>query len=489
MKRKGKTWIKKCKKMTLSSIEYFLFLPTVFLLFWLVFGKTKTIQNIFIVASSLLFYGFWDWHFLGLVLLIVFSTFYSGLCFERIGDNNKKRKLVLWCTLILNLTILFFFKYYNFFIQAFADSLTLFGEHSSVSTLRIILPVGISFYTFTALSYTIDVYQRKVEPTKDILAYFAYSTFFPSILSGPISRAQKQLPQFFRKRFFDYNKVVEGCKYLLLGAIMKMCLADKIGVYVDLIYDNYLNCSGNTLFLTSICYTIQIYADFAGYSLLAIGSGKLLGIEIPTNFIRPYFAKTITDFWRRWHISLTTWFRDYIYFPLGGNRCSKVRWILNTMIVFMVSGLWHGANYTFLIWGVMHGMFMIIERFVYGDRIKQIPEGFTPINLLRWMITFLVVNFAWILFRLDSLRDAAIVLERIFTDRGHLYLAPFAKDFTIPALLIVFCFEFYSEKNNNRLLLMDNQTKTVRWVTYTVLLLFLVLFGSFEQTQFIYFQF
>jgi D-alanyl-lipoteichoic acid acyltransferase DltB (MBOAT superfamily) len=475
--------------MTLSSIEYFLFLPSVFLLFWLVFGKTKTIQNIFIVASSLLFYGFWDWRFLGLLLLTALSTFYSGLCFERVGDNNKKRKLVLWVTLIINLGILFFFKYYNFFIQAFADSITLLGGHASVSTLRIILPVGISFYTFAALSYTIDVYQRKVEPTKDVLAYLAYATFFPSILSGPISRAQKQLPQFFTKRQFDYNKAVEGCKFLLLGAIMKMCLADRIGVYVDQVYSNYLSYSGNTLFFTSICYTIQIYADFAGYSLMAIGSGKLLGIELPTNFIRPYFAKTVTDFWRRWHISLTTWFRDYIYFPLGGNRCSKARWMVNTMVVFVVSGLWHGANYTFLIWGAMHGLFMIGERLIYGDRIKSIPTGLSLINIVRVLITFSIVNFAWIFFRLDSLGDVVNVINKIVIDRGGLYFDINVMVYVIPSLLLVFLFDRYAERNQDRLLLMDSKNSVVRWVSYVVFILFLVILGSFEQTQFIYFQF
>lgn len=475
--------------MTLSSIEYFLFLPSVFLLFWLVFGKTKTIQNIFIVASSLLFYGFWDWRFLGLLLLTALSTFYSGLCFERVGDNNKKRKLVLWVTLIINLGILFFFKYYNFFIQAFADSITLLGGHTSVSTLRIILPVGISFYTFAALSYTIDVYQRKMEPTKDVLAYLAYATFFPGILSGPISRAQKQLPQFLTMRSFDYSKAVGGGKFLLLGAIMKMCLADRLGVYVDQVYGDYLSYSGNTLLFTSILYTIQIYADFAGYSLMAIGSGKLLGIDLPVNFIRPYFAKTVTDFWRRWHISLTTWFRDYIYFPLGGNRCSKARWMFNTMVVFVVSGLWHGANYTFLIWGAMHGLFMISERLVYGDRIKSIPTGLSLINIVRVLITFSIVNFAWIFFRLDSLGDVVNVINKIVIDRGGLYFDINVMVYVIPSLLLVFLFDRYAERNQDRLLLMDSKNSVVRWVSYVVLILFLVILGSFEQTQFIYFQF
>lgn len=474
--------------MTLSSIEYFLFLPAVFMLFWLVFNKMKTLQNIFIVAASLFFYGLWDCRFLGLLLLTVFTTFFSGVFMERITEN-RKRKYVLWLTIVVNLGILFFFKYFNFFIQAFSDTVTLFGGHASVSTLRIVLPVGISFYTFAALSYTIDVFQRKIEPTKDVLAYLAYATFFPGILSGPISRAQKQLPQFMTKRSFDYSKAVGGGKFLLLGAIMKMCLADRLGVYVDQIYGDYLAYSGNTLLFTSICYTIQIYADFAGYSLMAIGSGKLLGIDLPTNFIRPYFAKTVTDFWRRWHISLTTWFRDYIYFPLGGNRCSKARWMFNTMVVFVVSGLWHGANYTFLIWGAMHGLFMIGERLIYRDKIKSIQTGISFTNILRILITFLIVNFAWIFFRLDSLGDVMNVINKIVTDRGGLYFDINVMAYVIPALILVFLFDRYAERNQDRLLLMDSKYRAVRWVSYIGLVLFLVILGSFEQTQFIYFQF
>lgn len=474
--------------MVLSSIEYFLFLSAVFLLYWLVFSRSKTSQNVFVVSASLFFYGLWDWRFLGLLLLTAISTFMSGVLLKK-DEVSSKRKIVLWFTLILNLGILFFFKYFNFFVQAFSDTITLFGGRAGISTLRIILPIGISFYTFAALSYTIDVYQRKIEPTKDILAYLAYSTFFPCLLSGPISRAQKQLPQFFEKRTFNYEKAVEACKFLLLGAIMKMCLADRLGVYVDTVYGNYNNYSGNTLLLTSVLYTIQIYADFAGYSLLAIGSGKLLGIELPTNFIRPYFAKTVTDFWRRWHISLTTWFRDYIYFPLGGNRCSKARWMLNTMIVFVVSGLWHGANYTFLIWGAMHGIFMIIERLVYGDRIKHITNNLSPINILRWLVTFAIVNFAWIFFRLDDLNDVVIVIRKIFTNRENLYFDFNLMTYALPAFFVVYLYDWYAEKKNNKLLMLDSQKGYLRWVAYTCLFLFLILFGSFEQTQFIYFQF
>lgn len=474
--------------MLLSSIEYFLFLPIVFLLFWLVFSRSKTTQNVFILFASLFFYSLWDWLFLGLLLLTTISTFMSGVLLERTNVPSR-RKFVLWATLILNLGILFVFKYYNFFIQAFSDTVTLFGGHANVSTLRIILPVGISFFTFTALSYTIDVYQKKIEPTRDTWAYFAYTTFFPCLLSGPISRAQKQLPQFFYKRTFDYEKAVESCKFLLMGAIMKTCLADKLGVYVDTVYGNLNSHSGKTLLLTSVFYTIQIYADFAGYSLLAIGSGKLLGIELPTNFIRPYFAKTISDFWRRWHISLTTWFRDYIYYPLGGNRCSKTRWMLNTMIVFVVSGLWHGANYTFLIWGTMHGAFMIIERLVYGEKIKYISNDTSRINIIRWLVTFIIINLSWIFFRLDNLTDVVTVISKIFTNMDSLYINSSVIGHAIPALLLVFFYDWFAEKKNNKQLMLDSSKIWVRWGTYIFLIMFLILFGSFEQTQFIYFQF
>lgn len=397
--------------MTFQSLEYLIFFPVVFLLYWMVCRNSKERQNGLIVASSLVFYGWWNWRFLGLLLITALSTFFAGWCLGK-TDNRQRRKTLLVGTIILNVGILFYYKYFNFFVQAFVDAFSLIGTEVSVSTLKVLLPVGISFYTFTALSYSIDVYQRKVEPTKDILSYMAYVMFFPSILSGPISRAQKQLPQYFRARTFNYDLAVSGCKDFLLGAVMKLCLADRLGIYVDTVYANIGQHNGTTLLFASVLYSIQIYADFAGYSLMAIGSGKLLGIELPTNFIRPYFARTVTGFWRRWHMSLTTWFRDYIYFPLGGNRCTKARWMLNTMIVFTVSGLWHGAAYTFIIWGAMHGACMVIERIIYGDKIKTISDKFSIANLLRLMVTFSIVNFAWIFFRVNNLGDVMLIFKK-----------------------------------------------------------------------------
>ena len=473
--------------MTFQSLEYLIFLPVVFILNWTLCRGSKTLQNGLIVAASLVFYGWWDWRFLGLLLITAFSTFFAGWLMGKTCDQ-KERKWIHIGAIVLNIGILFFFKYFNFFVKSFADAFSLFGADMNVHTLKILLPVGISFYTFTALSYSIDVYLRKVEPTHDVLAYLAYVTFFPSILSGPISRAHKQLPQYFEKRRFDYDKAVIACKLMLLGGVMKLCLADRLGIYVDAVYANIAQHNGTTLLFTSIMYTIQIYADFAGYSLMAIGSGGLLGIELPTNFIRPYFAKTVTDFWRRWHISLTTWFRDYIYFPLGGNRCSKARWMLNTMIVFTVSGLWHGAAYTFIIWGAMHGACMVIERLVYGERIKRISDKFTLANLLRLMLTFTIVNFAWVFFRVSDLGDVMTVFRKIFTAPGGLFLDTNILFMAFGAMAIVFIYDLIKEMNLN-IHLLSSKYMAVRYITAVLLIVYILAFGVLNGGSFIYFQF
>ena len=473
--------------MTFQSLEYLIFLPVVFILYWTLCRRSKTLQNGLIVAASLVFYGMWDWRFLGLLLLTAFSTFFAGRWMGKTNDD-KKRKWTNIGAIVLNIGILFFFKYFNFFVKSFADAFSLFGAEMNVHTLKILLPVGISFYTFSALSYSIDVYQRKVEPTRDLLAYLAYVTFFPSLLSGPISRAQKQLPQYFKKRVFDYDNAVSACKLMLWGGVLKLCLADRLGIYVDTVYANIAQHNGTTLFLTSILYTIQIYADFAGYSLMAIGSGRLLGIELQNNFIRPYFAKTVTDFWRRWHISLTTWFRDYIYFPLGGNRCSKARWMLNTMIVFTVSGLWHGAAYTFIIWGAMHGACMVIERLVYGDKIKHISDKFSIANLLRLMLTFTIVNFAWVFFRVNDLSDVMTIFRKIFTEPGMPFLDTNTLMMAFFAMALVFAYDYIEEKQLN-IHLLSSKNIVVRYLTAVLLIVYILAFGVLNGGSFIYFQF
>lgn len=474
--------------MTLSSLEYCLFLPFVFLGFWLLFSKNLKTQNAFLVAINFLFYGIWDWRSLLLLCITIITTFSSASQIVK-SSNKQKRKLWLLSAIIINIGILFFYKYFNFFITSFTEATSLIGVNLQANTLKIVLPVGISFYTFTALSYPIDVYHKK-NATNDILAYTAYVSFFPTILSGPIGKSKDILSQFLTRRSFDYNQAVQACKYILLGGVLKLCLADRIGSYVDNIYGNYEAYNGTTLLLCSILYSIQIYADFAGYSLIAIGSGKLFGIDLQQNFCRPYFARTITDFWRRWHISLTTWFRDYIYFPLGGNRCHKARWILNTMIVFLISGLWHGANYTFLIWGALHGICMVIERIAYGDKIKNVSqEHFNIHNIIRILMTFIIVNFAWIFFRLDSLNDVINVFYKIFTDYGGVKLDINLFSYFLPALFVTCASDIYQECHNGAFLMMDNNRRTIRWIGYVLLGLLIILFGSFEQSNFIYFQF
>ena len=473
--------------MTFQTLEYLIFFSIVFILYWTLCRKCKDYQNGLIVVASLAFYGWWDWRFLGLLFVTAMTTFLSGLC---IGNTNdmRKRKFILIGTILINIGILFFFKYFNFFVQAFVDASSLMGMSVNATTLHILLPVGISFYTFTALSYTIDVYQRKVESTNDILAYFAYVMFFPSILSGPISRAQKQLPQYFSRRNFDYDKSISACKLILWGGVMKLCLADRLGIYVDTIYANIAQHNGITLLITSILYSIQIYADFAGYSLMAIGFGKLLGIDLQTNFIRPYFAKTVTDFWRRWHISLTTWFRDYIYFPLGGNRCSKARWVLNTLIVFTISGLWHGAAYTFIIWGAMHGVCMVIERLVYGEKIKQLSDKFSMSNIIRIIITFIIVNFAWIFFRINNLGDVMQIFKKIFTEPGKPFLDTNTLLMGFVAMAIIFIYDLVKEKHLNMHLL-SSRFMVVRYLTAIMLIVYILAFGVLNGGSFIYFQF
>lgn len=474
--------------MTFQSLDFLLFFPIVFLLYWIFFSKSKKKQNVLIVAANLIFYGWWDWRFLLLLLITAFSTFGAGWAMGQTEDKNKRR-LISVGAIALNIGILFFFKYYNFFVQAFTDAFTLMGMHLNMSTLKLLLPVGISFYTFTALSYSIDVYQRKVEPTHDVLAYLAYVAFFPSILSGPISRAQKQLPQYSKLRVFDYSKAVSACRSILLGCVIKLCLADRLGIYVDAVYSNIAQHNGTTLLLTSLLYSIQIYADFAGYSLMAIGCGQMLGIDLPENFHRPYFAKTVTEFWRRWHISLTTWFRDYIYFPLGGNRCTKARWAFNTIAVFTISGLWHGAAYTFILWGLLHGMCMVVERLAYGYRIRTLSNNITLANLLRLMMTFAIVNSLWILFRVDTLSDVALVFKKIFTEPGSPFVDADTLFYSFVFMIFLFFVDCKDEYFNTKIQIMSNSHTLVRWVSYVAMVMMILLFGVLDGGSFIYFQF
>jgi D-alanyl-lipoteichoic acid acyltransferase DltB (MBOAT superfamily) len=331
------------------------------------------------------------------------------------------------------------------------------------------------------------VYRGKIEPTKDFLAYCTYVTFFPALLSGPISRATTQLPQYLRKRQFKYKMMSSAFKAIVWGIFMKVCIADRLGLYVDLVYSDIERHTGTSLFLAQLLYTFQIYADFAGYSLVAIGSGRFFGIELPTNFVRPYFSVTVTEFWRRWHISLTTWFRDYIYIPMGGNRVSKARWMVNTLVVFVLSGLWHGASYTFLVWGALHGAFMILEKLLYRDGLKDISKKWNIVNILRLMITFTIVSFLWIFFRSNNFVDAILIIKKIFVDHGGLFLDLMTFICGFVSLAILFVKEILEEEN----FIISNTAcrKYGSYLLYVFLISYILLLGVLDGGQFIYFQF
>lgn len=442
-----------------------------------------------LLLASYTFYGLWDWRCLPLLLATSLVAYGAGIYFKKHHDEEyliigKTTRWWISCvSIFFCIGILGYFKYANFFLQSINDIV----GGARFEALNIILPVGISFYTFSAVSYIVDSYQNKIEPTKDIVAALLYTSFFPAILSGPIHKATEQLPQWLKAREFDYNLVNLGFKDYVWGAFMKLCVADRLGMYVDAVYANIANHSGNTLFFASIAYTLQIYADFAGYSLMAIGCGKMLGIKLQNNFYLPYFSKTITEFWSKWHMSLTGWFKNYVYFPLGGNRVNKPRWILNIMVVFLLSGLWHGAAYTFIIWGAIHGIAQVIEKLAYGQGIKHISKGFSIENVLRALITFFIVSSAWIFFRMPDAGQAFSVIEKIFTNRGDLYNEPTL--YIGLASLIILMIKDSMDQSNSRIEFFQSKYTVVRFLSVAFMISYILLFGVLEGGQFIYFQF
>lgn len=336
--------------MLFNSFEFLVFLPIVFLLFWFL-CKSKYQQNLLIVLASYVFYGWWDWRFLLLIAFTSMCSYESGITIHRFIGNRKRQKLISAANIVVNLLILGIFKYYNFFAENFARLFSSFGYQMDDVTLNIILPVGISFYTFQALSYSIDVYQGKIKPTKDSIQFFAYISFFPQLVAGPIERATHLLPQFSYKREFNYGQAVDGLRQMLWGFFKKLVVADNCAFFVNQYWDGYEYLSSMMLIQIAVLFTFQIYGDFSGYSDIAIGCAKLFGIKLKKNFDYPYFSRNIGEFWRRWHISLMAWFKDYIYIPMGGSRCSKFKAAYNVFVVFFISGLWHGANWTFVVWG------------------------------------------------------------------------------------------------------------------------------------------
>lgn len=485
--------------MLFNSIEFLIFLPIVFLLYWFVFGKNLRLQNLFVVVASYVFYGWWDWRFLLLIAFTSFCSWGGGLLIEKAKDigSEKIAKRISAANIILNLGILGVFKYYDFFIQSFAD--VFMSGNADGLLLKIILPVGISFYTFQALSYSIDVYKEKLEPTHDIVQFFAFVSFFPQLVAGPIERATNLLPQFAQPRTFDYDEAVDGMRQILWGLFKKMVVADNCAVFVDQVFGSYQTQTGSTLLLAAVLFAFQIYGDFSGYSDIAIGASKLFGIRLMRNFNVPYFSRDIAEFWRRWHISLTTWFRDYVYIPLGGSRCSKVKVIRNTFVIFLLSGLWHGANWTFVAWGAYHA-FLFLPLILLGKNRRYrnvVAENRmlpTVKELCQMLITFALVVIGWILFRIDNISDFMPFLGRMMqfgTLKAPLrFFLPDSNLVWPTNLYIVFMMivEWINRKEPHGLSMVRVNSKIARVSIYLVLIL-LLFWSSRQSESFIYFQF
>jgi D-alanyl-lipoteichoic acid acyltransferase DltB (MBOAT superfamily) len=489
--------------MNFASIEFFIFLPVVFLLYYFVFSRSIKLQNGFIVVVSYIFYGWWDWRFLILISITIILSWGSGILLLNISnqevDTKTKKyrmKIISVANIIVNLSILCFFKYFNFFIQNFISAFSFIGLNLNPYTLNIILPVGISFYTFQALSYTIDVYKKKLEPTKDIISFIAFVSFFPQLLAGPIERAGGLLPQFYRKRAFVYENAVDGSRQILWGLFKKMVIADNCAGIVNMIFDAQDGGGGSSYLLGAIFFAFQIYGDFSGYSDIAIGAAKLFGFNLTKNFAFPYFSRDIAEFWRRWHITLSTWFRDYVYIPLGGSRGPKWKIIRNTFVIFLLSGFWHGANWTFILWGLYHGALFLPLVLIGSNRknISSVSSGksFPSVKeLLQIVTTFLLVVFGWIIFRCDNLTSVFTVFSKIFSP--SLFSLPNIggrRRFFLTIFLIIICMimEWAHREKEFGLQINGIKYRIVRWAVYVILMLMIIMFQG-NQSDFIYFQF
>lgn len=479
--------------MLFNSIEFAVFLPIVFLLYWFVFNRNLKLQNLFVVVASYVFYGWWDWRFLFLIAFTSFCSWGSGLLIERYKDHPTKAKTISALNIVLNLLILGVFKYYDFFANEFAE---LFNLSSDGLLLNIVLPVGISFYTFQALSYSIDVYRGKLKSTHDIVQFFAFVSFFPQLVAGPIERATNLLPQFEKPRHFDYDTAVDGLRQILWGLFKKMVVADNCAIYVDHVFSNYTGQSGSTLLLAAILFTFQIYGDFSGYSDIAIGTAKLFGIRLMRNFNVPYFSRDIAEFWRKWHISLTTWFRDYVYIPLGGSRVSKAKMIRNTFVIFLLSGFWHGANWTFIAWGAYHAL-LFLPLILLGKNRKHTDVVVTGRMLPslkeagQMLLTFFLAVIGWIVFRAESIGQAWQYLCGLFNrslfsipwlDTRHYYMPVMI---SIAVMLLV---EWIQRDKEHAFDLSGIKSHVLKFGIYYQMVAILFWLGGHAES-FIYFQF
>jgi D-alanyl-lipoteichoic acid acyltransferase DltB (MBOAT superfamily) len=482
--------------MLFNSIDFAVFLPIVFVLYWFVLHNNIKLQNLLIVISSYLFYGWWDYRFLALILFSTVVDFSVGRLLAN-EENLTKRRLLLWLSIIVNLGFLGFFKYYNFFLDNFVAAFSFLGMEIKANTLSIVLPVGISFYTFQTLSYTIDVYHRRIEPTKDFITFTAFVSFFPQLVAGPIERATHLLPQFYTPKIFHYPEAVDGMKQILWGLFKKMVIADNCAYFANLIFNDSGQYNGSTLLLGAVFFSFQIYGDFSGYSDIAIGVAKLFGFELSRNFAYPYFSRDIAEFWRKWHISLSTWFRDYLYIPLGGSRGNIWRRIRNVFVIFVVSGFWHGANWTFIVWGVLHAIYFLPLLLTKRNR-----KNMNVVASKHWYPTFRefmdigltygLTLFAWIFFRAEDINHAINYITGLFSK--SLFSIPDFDDrlhalTTIILVFVMIVFEWAGRNEQYAIArFYSKSTAALRWSFYLVLV-FVIFWFQGEVQGFIYFQF
>lgn len=483
--------------MLFNSLDFAVFLPLVFFLYWKIANGNLRWQNIIVVLSSLIFYGWWDWRFLSLLLFSMLLDYTLGILIDK-QEEQKKRKRLLAISLLINLGFLASFKYFNFFLDNFQAAFSFFGMKIPSTSLHIILPVGISFYTFQTLSYTIDIYYKKLKSTKDFIAFAAFVSFFPQLVAGPIERATNLLPQFYTARKFDYANAVNGMRQILWGFFKKLVIADNCAYFVNYIFGHSENMPASALALGAFFFAFQIYGDFSGYSDIAIGTARLFNIQLMRNFAYPYFSRDIAEFWRRWHISLSTWFRDYLYFPLGGSRGNKSQVIRNTFIIFLVSGFWHGANWTFIVWGLLHALFFMPLLLTAQNRknIEIVAAHHSFPNLkevIQMSITFALVCLAWIFFRAENLTHAMQYIQGFFS-RTWLTVPDLPQGKKVVSTLIMIgillLMEWQGRRQQYAFEVFGLKWKRwQRWLFYAFFIFIIIMFMQTSETPFIYFQF
>ncbi len=487
--------------MLFNSLSFAAFLPIVFFLYWFVANRSLKMQNILLLVSSYFFYACWDWRFLFLLIFSTLLDYFTGIKMSD-AKNESNKKFWFWLSISINLGFLGVFKYYNFFAQSFADAVSHLGLQVHPWTLKVILPVGISFYTFHGLSYVIDIYKNRIKAEKNFIDYSVFVSFFPLLVAGPIERATHLLPQIQRERTFDYNTAVDGLKQILWGLFKKVVIADQCAEYANMIFNSPDHYSGTTLMLGAVFFAFQIYGDFSGYSDIALGVARLFGIELLRNFAFPYFSRDIAEFWRRWHISLSSWFRDYLYIPLGGSKAGTWKKIRNTFIIFLVSGFWHGANWTFIVWGLLHALYIMpsiifntnrnnLDIVAKGSLLPTLKEFFSM------LLTFSLTVFAWIFFRAESMNHALHYITGMFKGLSHSWgylqtLNLLHHQFGMMLLLILILFiviEWLGREQQYAIATVGNKlARPVRHAVYYLMLICIWCYSGKEQ-QFIYFQF